>query len=109
MRQENWMELQSEAPLAVNTCLNYFQDRYMGNWRTKILDPGAVFTYLQTVGFEITVSTFGIPNRSDWYCEVYYQGQLLKHERDFISFELAALEAITTAFGELERTFTHGS
>lgn len=99
------MELQTEAPLAVNACLYYFQERYPGAWQSKIMEPDAIFSYLGAKGFEITVSTFGIPNRSDWYCEVYYENKLLKHERDFKKYDIAAMEAITTAFAELEKAY----
>ncbi len=104
MKEENWMELQEEAPLAAAACLHYFQDRHL-NWKSKMLEPDAILSYLQTKGFEITVSTFGIPNRNDWYCEVFYGDKLIKHERDFTSYELAATEAIVTAFLELEKSF----
>ena len=105
MKERDWMELQAEAPLTVNACLHYFQDRYMGDWRSRILEPDAIFAYLQTKGFEIRVSTFGIPNRSDWYCEVYRDGQLIKHERDYKKYDLAAMDAIMTAFVELEKVY----
>lgn len=102
MEEQNWTELLEEAPVAVKTCLIYFQERYPGNWRAKLLDTGAVLTYLSTRNFEITVATFGIPNREDWYYEVLFQGNLLKHERNFTAYELAADEAMITAFLKLE-------
>ena len=67
------------------------------------MEVDAIFTYLSSRGFEITVSTFGIPNRKDWYCEVYFQENLLIHERDFKTYQLAATTAISTAFIELEK------
>ena len=97
------MELQEEAPFSVNACLRYFQERYMGNWQLKILQEEAVFAYLSSKGYEVTVSTFGVPNRSDWYFEIHREETLLKHERNFTSAELAALQAITFAFMELEK------
>lgn len=106
MKEQDWVALQAEAPFAVNACLHYFQYRY-GNWRSKIMEVDAIFTYLGSRGFEITVSTFGIPNRKDWYCEVYFQESLLLHERDFKTFQLAAFEAITIAFIALERALVN--
>lgn len=102
MKEQSWMGLLEEAPVAVQTCLIYFQERYPGSWRMKLLNTEAVLTYLRTKDFEITVATFGIPNRQDWYCEVAFQGNLLKHERNFINYELAAEAAIFFAFQKLE-------
>lgn len=103
MKEQYWLGLLEEAPVAVQTCLLYFQERYPGHWRAKILDVQAVFTYLQTRDFELRVATFGIPNRKDWYCEVFFQSDLLLHERNFSTYERAAEEAITTAFRRLEK------
>ena len=101
MREQTWVELQLDAPLAVNACLHYFQQRY-ANWQAKLLDIEAIVAYLNTKGLEVLISTFGIPNRTDWYYEVYYDGSLLQHERDFTTYELAATTAITMAFQHLE-------
>ncbi len=103
MEQQNWEDLLEEAPVAVNACLRYFQERYMGNWQLKILRADAIFAYLNTKGYEVTVSTFGVPNRTDWYYEIHREETLLKHERNFVSAELAALQAITFTFLELEK------
>ena len=102
MKEQDWLELQEEAPRAVHACLLHFQQRYIGLWQSRLLDAEAVIAYLEAQGFSIAVSTFGIPNRKDWYCEVYRYGELLKHERDFAGYERAAREAIVTAFLELE-------
>ncbi|MCB0633837.1 MAG: hypothetical protein KDD15_29100 [Lewinella sp.] len=106
MKEPCWMELLEEAPVAVQSCVLYFQERYPGSWQAKLLDSDAILRYLDSKDFEITVATFGIPNRQDWFCEVIFQGTLLKHERNFATYELAADEAIITAFRKLETTLS---
>lgn len=102
MKEQSWMELLEEAPVAVQSCLIYFQERYSGHWRAKLLDTQAVLTYLSTKDLDITVATFGIPNRQDWYYELTFREKLLQHERNFATYELAADQAISFAFRKLE-------
>jgi hypothetical protein len=97
-----WLELREEAPLSVNACLQYFQDRYMGHWRSKILEVDLVFSYLETKGFEITVRQWGIPGRRDWYYEINREHRRFAEDRGFESFELAAEEVIRCVFLILE-------
>lgn len=104
MREQTWVELQAEAPLAVNACVHYFQDRY-ANWRVKIMGIDALLSYFATKEIEIVISTFGIPNRKDWYYEIFLEGNLLQHERDFSTYELAATTAFTIAFQALEKQY----
>lgn len=101
MREQTWAELQEEAPLAVNACVHYFKDRY-ANWRAKMLEIDAILLYLQTKDIELIIATFGIPNRQDWYYELFVEGNLLRHEREFHTYELAAMTAILLAFSILE-------
>lgn len=102
MDEQYWMDLLEETPAAVQTCARYFQERYLGNWQSRLLDAGAVLGFLQRHELEVTVATFGIPNRRDWYYEIVFRGELLRHERHFQTYELAAESAIRAAFRQLE-------
>lgn len=102
MSETVWQELQEEAPLAVYACLHYFQARYLA-WQSKLLEEQAIVHYLSAKGFEIHISTFGVPNRQDWYFEIRRQEELFRHERNFTCYELAAEAAIRLVFLELEQ------
>lgn len=97
------MELREDAPCAVAACLLYFQERYIGHWSRKITQPQAIVAYLQTQGFELTVTQYELPNRKDWYYELYAADQLVQHARNFTSYQEAAAEAIRIAFLKLEQ------
>lgn len=103
MRKQFWLALQDEAPAAVSLCLHHFQDRYTGHWAAKLLDARAVITYLETRGVGLTVTTFGVPSRHDWYYELMVAGELREHRRDFPAYERAAEAGIRAAFLELEK------
>lgn len=103
MKEHQWRALQEEAPAAVGLCLRYFQDRYIGQWLRKMAHPPAIMTYLEREGVILTVTTFGVPSRTDWYYELEIGGELLAHRRDFPSYEAAAAAGIRAAFLELER------
>lgn len=103
MSETEWQELQEEAPLAVNACLLYFQERYMGLWRSRLMEEAAVLTYLSGKDFELSVSNFGLPNRRDWYYEIHRENRLFQHERGFATYELAAQAAIKAVFAVLEK------
>ncbi|MCB0641434.1 MAG: hypothetical protein KDC44_07325 [Phaeodactylibacter sp.] len=102
MSETVWQELLEEAPLAVRACLHYFQAHFLA-WQPKLLEERAMLHYLATQGFEVRIATFGVPNRKDWYLEVYREEALLRHERNFADRALALEAAIRLVFQELEK------
>ena len=102
MNKQYWMELREDAPYAVAACLLYFQERYIGRWATKITTPEAVIAYLQTRAYDVRITQFQLPNRQDWYYDIYHAGELVQHARGFVSYQAAAATAIQLAFIALE-------
>ncbi len=40
MKKEHWQEIKAKHPKALNHCIEYFQDRFLDNWRVKIVKSG---------------------------------------------------------------------
>lgn len=97
-----WRMLQDEAPRALALCLDYFQLHYGGPATEQLLRPRAVLAYLQTQGYQLTITQFGIPNRDDWYFEIHLHGEFLVHQRGYRSKELALQVAVQAVFVSIE-------
>ena len=63
MKTKHWQEIKDKHPKALNHCIEYFQDRFLENWRVKIKKHEHLFEYFRWIHklrIEVNNNSFSI-------------------------------------------------
>ena len=102
MRETNWLELSENTPSTMASCTQYFQERYMNNWKSKGNELDRLLEFLAT---GVGVRIWGFDNH--WGYEIYENARRVKIIRGISSREEVNTAAIKAAFIKSEQNHYH--